>query len=334
MVRLLIALALCAAPVFAEVKVGEAAPKFVAKGDIVNRPEALTLEDCKGDVILIKEWQARDIESMREMPTVQKIWAERGGKGLHAFLIHRLDFEKYYDVMEICEDRGYTFPVPMGGFYDKSDFGEYKAETKGSFRTTVIGIDGKVAFYGKSGWQEVLEAELKKCVYPGLTKQTVAKACEVAAAHFMKRSYGRALNEAQKLKDSPDEAVKADAALIMARAEHFARALSARIDKAKEDRRWLEAIALCERMEDEFINTDYAKNAAAQIKAIKDDKSLKSELKAWENYKRTQEGNKKQKDRAMKVNALRAFAKAHPGTKAAEDAEMLAKGMADSLKKD
>lgn len=322
------ALAMLATPLLCQPKVGDDAPNFKVKGNVINPQEAVTLADCKGDVILIKEWQARDMESAAEMPTVQKYWTERGGKGLHAFIIHRLDFEKTQDVLEYCADKNYTFCVPMGGFYDASDFSAYKTEK--SFRTTVVGVDGKIAFYGKTGWQEALDAELKKCVYPGLTQHVVAKQVEKAAVFFASREYGKAITEADKLIESTDEAIKADAKLVKSRSELFAAALRGRIDKAKEEKRYQKALDLLERMSKEFRLHEIGTNADAEAKAMRADKSLKPELKAWENLAKVLESNKK-KDRTMRANSLRAFAKANPGMKAAEDAEAMAGVLERSL---
>jgi hypothetical protein len=53
---LLLALAMLATPAFAqESLVGKDAPTFDA-GNCINKPEATTFEQCKGDVILIKYW--------------------------------------------------------------------------------------------------------------------------------------------------------------------------------------------------------------------------------------------------------------------------------------
>ncbi len=323
-------LALAATPLTAAPKAGDAAPQFKLKGNVVNPVEHTQLSEMQGDVVLIKEWQIRDIGSAKELPTIQKYWTERGGKGLHAFLIHRLNFEKYHDVIDYCQDKGYTFCVPMGGFYDTNDFDAYRADSK-EFRTTVIGVDGKVAFHGTTGWEPVLEAELKKCVYPGLTKHSVHKLVEKAAGFFAQRSYGKALVEAQKLSGHADDAVKGDAALLIERAEGFHKALRSRIDKAREERRWQLALELLDRVVEEFRLHEYGTQAAAEAKALRDDKSLKSELKSWEAFKKVLDENRKRKDRNARATALRAFARAHTGLRAAEDAEKLAKELEQSL---
>ena len=323
------ALLLCACPLLAEPAVGDVAPKFKLKGEVINWPECDNLEACAGDVILIHEWETRDMGSAKDLEGIQKRWDERGGKGFHVFAIHRLDHRKYWDVVEFMADKGYTFCVPMGGFYAASDFGNYKAEK--DFHTCVIGVDGKVAFYGNAGWQDVCDAELKKCIYPGLTKHSVAKPVEDCAANFMKRAFGRALNAAAKLKDSSDANVKADAELVIARATAFGASLQARIDAAKESKHYILAIELLARMAEEFKDHELGKKGDADLKAMKNDKALKPEIKCGEAYKKLLDEIKK-KERKERIAALKAFAARYKDMQAGRDADALAKALEESLK--
>lgn len=328
--RVVLAMCLLAAPLCAELKVGDAAPKWKLKGDVINWPECDTLEKCAGDVVLIYEWETRDINSNKDLPAIQRLWSERGGRGLHVFAIHRLDFRKYWDVVEFMDAEDLSFCVPMGGFYDGSDFSDYKADK--DFRATVIGVDGKIAFYGMAGWKDVVEAELKKCVYPGLGKHSVAKAVEECAANLPKRAFGRALNIAAKLKDNADETVKADVELIIARLEGFAKALQARIDAALESKHYPDALTLYERMASEFKDHDFGKKAEADLKALKNDKAAKAELKAGEAFRKMQADYKK-KDRPSRIAALKWFAGKFPESVYAADAKKLMASMEESLTK-
>lgn len=321
---------LVAAPLCAQPKVGDDAPKFKLKGDVINWPECDTIEKCAGDVVLIYEWEVLDLGSAKDLPLIQKLWSERGGKGFHVFAIHRLNFRKYWDVVEHMDREGFTFCVPMGGFNDASNFDGYKTDKE--FRATVIGVDGKVAYYGLGGWQPVVEAELKKCVYPGLGKHVVAKPVEDAAANFQKRAFGRALNMAAKFKDSADDAAKSDAELVMARAEGFARELWARVDAARESKHFLEAAELLERLCAEFKDHEHGKKAEAELKALKNDKAAKPELKAGEAFRKIQADCKK-KDRAARIAALKSFAAKNPDSVYAEDARTLIASMEESLQK-
>ncbi len=328
--RMFLLALLLAAPLFAEPKVGDAAPKFKLKGEVINRPECDTIDACLGDVVLVYEWESRDINSGKDLPQIQKLWSERGGKGLHVFAIHRLDHRKYWDVVEYMDDKDYSFCVPMGGFYAASNFDDYKAEK--DFHATVIGVDGKVAFFGMAGWKEVVEAELKKCIYPGLGKQSVVKPVEECAANFMKRAYGRALNMAVKPSESTDAAAKADAEHVIARAKGFAVALQARIDAAKESKHFLEALELTERLANEFKDHEIGKKADADLKVLTNDKAAKAEIKNGKAFKKVQADYKKS-DRAARIAALKQFAAKYPDSVYAADAKTMIASMEESLVK-
>jgi hypothetical protein len=59
MKRILLFALLAAAPLAAQTQiVGQDAKEF-SVGDCVNKPEATTLEQCKGEVVIIKYWGTR-----------------------------------------------------------------------------------------------------------------------------------------------------------------------------------------------------------------------------------------------------------------------------------
>jgi hypothetical protein len=59
MTRILLFAILASAPLFAQTQlVGQDAGEFTV-GECVNKPEAVTLEQCKGEVVLIKYWGTR-----------------------------------------------------------------------------------------------------------------------------------------------------------------------------------------------------------------------------------------------------------------------------------
>src|SRR5687767_2209277 len=105
--RLILALLLlAAAPLFADPpKVGDDAPNFKAGGSLINPPEfARELKDCKGDVILIYEWHARD-STRAGLADIQAYFTKWAGLGLSVWTIHRLDKERFpqIDVMARAE---------------------------------------------------------------------------------------------------------------------------------------------------------------------------------------------------------------------------------------
>jgi hypothetical protein len=57
--RVMLFALIAAAPLMAQTQiVGEEAKEF-SVGDCVNKPEATTLEQCKGEVVIIKYWGTR-----------------------------------------------------------------------------------------------------------------------------------------------------------------------------------------------------------------------------------------------------------------------------------
>ena len=65
--------------------------------------------------------------------------------------------------------------------------------------------------------------------------------------------------------------------------------------------------------------------ARDELKSLKQDKEVKSELKAWDQLAKTLEANKKAKDDADRRKNLEKFIKKYEGTAAAEDAAAMLK---------
>lgn len=310
--KLLVLMLLLAAPLYADAPaVGADAPNFKALGSIINPPEfARELKDSKGDVILIYEWNARD-GTRAALKDIQAYHTKWNGRGLQIWTIHRLDFEKFPQIDVMARSEGWTFPICMGGFYDdKNDFFGYK-EGK-NFRGCVVGIDGKVLWYGKGdAWKEPLEAELKKVVYPNLGKHVVADAAHLTAKKLGEREFGKALVECERLLAAePAGDVKADLELIAKRANDLARARLEVIKKANEEKRYDIVMATLELLDEEFRTHKYGDDAKAEIKALKKDKAIKKELDAYEGLEKVIAKDGKS-DPQSYINSLSAFAKAH-----------------------
>lgn len=308
--QILLILLLLAAPLAARtLNVGEEAPKFKANGDIINPPEfERTLEDCKGSVVLVMEWSLRD-PTFGDMKKVQDYCNKHAGKGLHIWTVYRLDYEKLYRVRKIAWEHNFTFPICMGGFYDdKNDFFGYKREESG-FRTTVVDVDGKVAFYGEKGWDTVLDKELAKLIYGGLGRHKVADPVTKIAASFAKRDFGRALKDAETIEAAGvPEAAADDHGYIVGKLKQIAETRNQRITEWIADKRYDLALPALEVMREEYKGHKLADDAKAQLDAIKKDKEAKKEIKAFEDLQKLID-KARLGEKQMLVNGLKDFGK-------------------------
>jgi hypothetical protein len=320
LLALLLAAPLCAA----ELKVGDDAPPFKAGGDLINPPEfARTLDDCKGDVIVIMEWCIGD-PKMRRLPDLQKRWEQYGENGLMVFAVHRLDHHKLPQVRAYCRGEKLTLPVAMGGFYDeKNSFGKYSGES--GFWTTIVDVDGKVAFFSKEDFLAALDKELARIVYPKLGKHAVAKEAERACGKLKGREYGEALVEADKaLGLNPPEAAKQDLEHLKETVTTLAEQRLARVEEWKTSKRWDLVVAALEQMKGQYKGHKFGDDARAELKTLERDKAVKKELEAFQTLERQMQKSATQQPQII-VNGLRAFARANKGMGAADYAEALAK---------
>jgi hypothetical protein len=318
---------LCAGLEAKTLRVGEDAPNFKALGKVINPPEAgLNLDECRNDVLLIHEWHARDTTA-GACGVIQKYWNQYAGKGLHVWTIHRLDFEKWPEVEVIARKNKYTFPVAMGGFYDeKNDFFGYKNDSPG-FRTTVVGVDGKVAFYGTDGWEAALKTALAACVYPNLGKHVVDKGAERQARTFAKREFGKAITDCESAMTTATDEAKPDLQLMIKRAKAIGEERNTRIKAHIEAKRYDRAIAALEVLEREFRGHEIGDAAKKQLAEIKKDRSLKLEIEALNKLQQVIDKHGSTSWSSLE-GALRGFALANRQWEAAKIAE----AMADELK--
>ena len=327
----LVALVLLTTPLAADaLRVGQDAPKFKAAGSIINPPEfARELKDCEGSVILVYEWNARD-GTRNAMSDIQKYFDKYAGVGLYIWTIHRLNHEKFPQIDVLARENGWTMPICMGGFYDDTnDFFGYKDGK--TFRTTVVGSDGKVAYYGETdGWKATLEAEVAKIVYPNLGKDVITDKLQIAAKHFAKRDFGKALNVAEpRLAEELTDEEKSDAERIIERAKWIADTRNERVAAWKEEKRYDLAMQALEALKAEFRGHKYSDDADAEMKALKKDKQIKKELSAYEALQKLVDAQGKT-DPTTYMTALQQFALQREEFKAGE----VAKKMASRIKAD
>lgn len=259
---------------------------------------------------------------MKALPSVQGLWTKHGGKGLHIFLVESQG-GTLEDITKYAAERGLTFPMPIR---NGSSFENYPGGS-GLPYAFVIGPDNKVVWQGRSGYEAVIETQLKRIKYPGLGKLDVAKELEKSATLFGTGEFAKAAEEAAKVKEKKgdDAAVVADADYIIARVEARATALRGKIDAAKGARRYHEAVKGLETLSGKgFKGMEAATAAEAELKELKADKTIKEELKAWDALAKVVEANEKEKVAAVKKKNLENFAKKNEGMAAAEEANALA----------
>ncbi len=249
------------------------------------------------------------------MPQLEQLWNETKDKGFHIFHIESQGASEE-DLRKFCEEKNLTFPQVMSS---GSDFNNYPGGN-GLPYAFVIGVDGKVAWQGRSGYKGVIHEELKKVRYPGLGKLEVADAVHKAAAQFATKRYGKAIDMATKLLEHDDAATVSDAQLVIARANLKGTQL---VDQAKRDesnREYASAMATYKFLEKAYKGHDRGKMAAEKRSALKKDKSVQKEIKAAAALAQVLVATER-KNPPVQAQALAGFVKRFDGTKAAEKAK-------------
>ncbi len=147
-----------------------------------------------------------------------------------------------------------------------------------------------------------------------------AKGLEKAAQNFVAKAYNKAIDECNKtIEKGKDEAAVADAQFIIERCNAEGAKLRARADKAKEEKRYLDAFADLETLSNGFKGMENGDAAANELKELKKDKDVKREVDAANNLIKLMENVGKMKTKTEKALALRNFSKqkSNEGTRAA-----------------
>lgn len=260
---------------------------------------------------------------MRALPSVQKFYENNKDRGLHIFLVNA-QHEPKGGMQKWADDRGLTFPIPM----ERRGFKDYPVS--GLPTAYVIGPEGKLVFSGHGGYLAECTKQLDRITYIGLGKLSVAKACKKAATDFGKGNFSKARAAAETVKEkTPDDAAAvADAEFIISRVDSKAKVLQAMANTRKASRRYHEMVEILEQLAGKgFKGMDCSKAAAEELKAIKKDKVIKAEIKAWVGLGKVLESNKKADDDAERKKDLLKFCKKNEGMAAADEA----KAMADKL---
>jgi hypothetical protein len=190
----------------------------------------------------------------------------------------------------------------------------------------VIGPDGKVAWQGEKGYEAQVRAQLARIKYPKLRRMDVAPEVAAAATAFEADKIAEAQAAAIKARDAAAEEsdARADAEYVLEKIETHLADLRAKIDELKAARRYHEALPLLEQLSGaNYKGLPQCEEAATELKALKADKAVKEELKAWEQLAKTLEANTKAKSDEDRRKNLEKFIKKYEGTAAAEEAAAL-----------
>ena len=279
-------------------------------GDVTAR----NLEDARGEVILIKYWGLKCGPCLASMPKVQQLWDEYKGKGLHIFHVESQGHTEE-QVVAHCESKGYTFPQTMRG--SGTDFSAYPGGN-GLPYGFLLGVDGKVIWQGRHGYEAVIHEEMKKVRYPGLAKTEVADGLKKAAKSFALGKYASAIREATKNLENAELAEGAQ--YIIDRANGVGERMREAVESAKESREFVRALQTLQRISKAFKGMPIGDEASEEFSTLKKEPTVKKELKAERALLQIMVQVNKAPTKEKQAALLRAFAKKFDGTKAAERA--------------
>lgn len=257
---------------------------------------------------------------MKALPSNQRLHEELAPKGLCMFLIHAQKEDKEW-MEDYAKKKGLTFPIPM---QSDCNFLNYdKGERISLPYAYVISPEGEVVWQGRDGYEAQVRAQIARIKYPKLRKLEVAPEVVEAATAFEAGEYADCRESALKVKAevADNEATVADADYVLAKLEEHLLAMRARIELAKEEKRYHHAVAMLEELSGKaYKGMEVCDQADEELKALKKDKEVKAEIKAWEQYEKTLAAIEKS-DEAEKRKALEKFVKKYEGTAAAKEAD-------------
>jgi hypothetical protein len=262
MTRSLLILALLCAPLTAQsIDKGASAPELATRY-WVNPPTWSSLEDLRGDVVLIKAWGINDKDSVRQLPAMNRL-AERSG--LH--VVSRYAQPHTLEQIEaVAKEHSITYPIALDGMIEAG----YLTPDMSIPKVWVIGTDGKVKFAGFQGFSEVLEGELARVKYPGLGKEAIGKRLEPAVKLFVEGKYAEAYQAAETIYDETDDRTEEDDAdWIMKRIDGRINSLTVRAETA-EVLKDFELAARCWNELTRYKGLDDAAEAPARLEKLKE----------------------------------------------------------------
>jgi peroxiredoxin len=130
------------------VEVGSAAPAFTAK--VLDQPAYKSLADYKGQVVLLNIWATYCGPCQEELPSLERLYQEYGGKGLKLVAVSVDDYVSEDSIRKFAKNFGVTFEV----LHDSSGAIERQYQATGYPETFVIGREGTIRkkWIGADDW--------------------------------------------------------------------------------------------------------------------------------------------------------------------------------------
>ena len=131
------------------VTVGERAPSFAAN-TLEGDPPRKTMDDYRGEVVLLNIWATWCAPCRVEMPSMQRLHDEFAGDGLKVVAVSIDDAGMEQQILEFARDYGLTFEI----LHDATGQIQSAYQTTGVPETLVIGRDGTIRkkVIGSANW--------------------------------------------------------------------------------------------------------------------------------------------------------------------------------------
>lgn len=315
-------------PVAEGLELGVQAPEIGAKTwfNHVGRP--LTLENLRGQAVMLEFWATWCGPCVAAWPHVQEIHEEYGEKGL---VVIALSSEDDATVSAFIDQNGYTVPTAAGS----TAGGAYGVS--GIPRTFLIDPSGKVAWTGHPD-------DLSKSLLTDVTKGAKKRSMSVLAVYVDEEPAGRLAAHAKGMANgAPGKALvalqtliadpkttaeeKSGAEALVTAIEGHVAELTKAADKSIASRDVMRGLGLLDAVAKEFAGP-LGQAAKKRAEEVRKDASMAKEIAGAEAFARAQE-------QAEKLGASKAKAKfqevvdKHKGTRAAERASMMLRSKKD-----
>lgn len=211
---------------------------------------------------------------MRQLPHMNELHKEYGPKGLHVVTLY-CQAHPLAQIEELVAKHKIEYPLALDGQWNDS----YPSPSLP--QVWVIGVDGKIAFKGAKGYDEVIEKELAKVKYPGLGRDKVATEVEPAAKAFGKKQFAESVKLATAIVDGEfPEAAQADAQYILDRIEGNIRSLTQRAEMADVQKDVATQTACLKLLAEAYKGCEDAADAPEALKKLADNKDAQKEAAA------------------------------------------------------